>query len=142
MTDSSLGKLIDRMRGKRAKEIEEKAEEKGIERKEEAQAPSGAQTPMVTGKIYLKALSLRSLDDLERIKSEVKSGNIVIIRVEPLAEKSIEDVKRAIGELSEFVGSIGGDIARLGEERIVVTPPTVQIWREKQQSSSTDIAHA
>jgi len=140
LTDSSLGKLINRMRGKKAGE--KKAEVEEIGQKKEAQTSPGVQASMATGKIYLKALPLRSLEDLEKIKSEVRSGNIVIIKVESLAEKSVEDVKRAIGELSEFVESIGGDIARLGEERVVVTPPTVQIWREKQQSSSTDIAHA
>ncbi|MEM2939221.1 MAG: cell division protein SepF, partial [Candidatus Bathyarchaeia archaeon] len=77
--------------------------------------------------------------DLEKIKSEVKSGNILIIKVEPLAEKSIEDVKRAISELSEFVESIGGDIARLGEERIVLTPPNVQIWKEKSPTTTSTV---
>lgn len=86
-------------------------------------------------KIYLKAFSLHSLDELNEIKNEVKSGNILIIKVEPLAEKSIEDVKRAIGELSEFVKSIGGDIARLGEERVILTPPSIQIWKGKQADS-------
>jgi len=51
--------------------------------------------------------------------------------VTPLADKSIEDVKRAVNELCEFVESIGGDIARLGEERIVICPSHVKIWREK-----------
>lgn len=85
-------------------------------------------------KIYLKALSLRSLEEIDRIKDEIRSGNILIVKIEPLAEKSIEDVNRAINELNEFIGAIGGDIARLGEERIVLTPPNVKIWREKTQA--------
>jgi len=82
-------------------------------------------------KIYLKAMPLRSLSDLETIKREVKSGNILIIKVSPLANKSIEDIKKAVNELCEFVKTVDGDIARLGEERIVVTPSGVRIWREK-----------
>lgn len=74
---------------------------------------------------------MRDLSDLDEIKKEVKSGNIVIIRVNTLARKSIEDVKRAVNELCEFAESIGGDIARLGEERVVLTPSTVRIWRQK-----------
>ena len=57
--------------------------------------------------------------------------NILIARVDPLAEKSIEEVKRAVAELCEFTDQIGGDIARLGEERVVITPSFVKIWREK-----------
>lgn len=60
----------------------------------------------------------------------------MIVKIEPLLNKDIEDVKRAISELSEFIESVGGDIARLGEERIVLTPRNVRIWRERQTTSS------
>jgi SepF-like predicted cell division protein (DUF552 family) len=85
----------------------------------------------VSGKTYLKAMPLRDLSDLDAVKSEVKSGNIMILRITPLANKSVDDVKRAINELCEFIESIDGDIARLGEERVVVCPSNVRIWREK-----------
>jgi SepF-like predicted cell division protein (DUF552 family) len=89
-----------------------------------------------SGKAYLKAMPLRELSELELIKSEVKSGNILILRISPLANKSIEDVKQAVNELSEFAESVGGDIARLGEERVVICPPNVKIWREKTSVSN------
>jgi SepF-like predicted cell division protein (DUF552 family) len=89
------------------------------------------QTPEVPSKTYLKAMPLRELSDLNNIKDEVKNGNIIILRVTPLAGKSIEDVKTAVNDLFQFADSIGGDIARLGEERVVITPKTIRIWREK-----------
>ena len=82
---------------------------------------------------YLKALSLRNFEDVDIIKHEIKSGNILIIRVTALAEKSVDDVKRAVNELNECAKSVGGDIARLGEERIVVTPSWIKIWRRNPQ---------
>lgn len=82
-------------------------------------------------KVYLKALPLRVLDDVEMVKQEVKSGNILILKVSPMAEKSLDDVKQAISQLIEFTQTTGGDIARLGEERIVITPAFIRIWREK-----------
>ncbi len=82
-------------------------------------------------KVYLRALPLRTLEDVKIVKREVKSGNILILRISPLAKKSIEDIKRAVDELCEFTKLVGGDIARLGEERVVVTPSSIQIWREK-----------
>lgn len=96
----------------------------------------------VSGKTYLKAMPLRDLSNLDVVKSEVKSGNIMILRITPLANKSVDDVKRAINELCEFVESVGGDIARLGEERVVVCPPNVKIWREKTPMSNEPIATA
>lgn len=90
----------------------------------------------ISGKTYLKAMPLRDLSDLDTVKSEVNSGNVLILRITPLANKSIEDVKRAVNELCEFVESVGGDIARLGEERVVICPPNVRIWREKTPISN------
>ena len=95
-----------------------------------------------SGKTYLKAMPLRDLSDLDNVKNEVRSGNILIIRITPLASKSVDDVKRAVNELSEFVESVGGDIARLGEERVVICPQNVRIWREKTPVSNEPIPTA
>jgi SepF-like predicted cell division protein (DUF552 family) len=96
----------------------------------------------VLGKTYLKAMPLRDLSDIETVKNEVNSGNILILRITPLANKNIEDVKRAVNELCEFAESVGGDIARLGEERVVVCPPSVKIWREKAPVSNEPLPTA
>jgi SepF-like predicted cell division protein (DUF552 family) len=93
-------------------------------------------------KTYLKAMPLRDLSDLEEIKNEVKNGNVLILRITPLASKSIEDVKRAVNELYEFAESIGGDIARLGEERVVICPQNIRIWREKRPVSNKPLPTA
>jgi len=96
----------------------------------EEEKPVAPVTP-VPEKVYLKALPLRDLGDVETIKQEVKSGNVLILKVSPLAKKSIDDVKTAVSELLEFTQLVGGDIARLGEERVVITPSFIKIWREK-----------
>jgi SepF-like predicted cell division protein (DUF552 family) len=88
--------------------------------------PAGPQS-----KTYLKAMPLRDLSDLEGIKTEVQNGNILILRITPLASKSIESVKSAVNDLYAFAESIGGDIARLGDERVVICPKNIRIWREK-----------
>lgn len=93
-------------------------------------------------KTYLKAMPLRDLSDVETIKNEVRDGNILILRITPLASKSIEDVKKAINDLYEFAESNGGDIARLGEERVVICPPNIRIWRENVPVSSEPISTA
>jgi len=97
-----------------------------VEQKQEEQAP--IEPP---SKTYLKAMPLKDLSDVENVKNEVRNGNIIILRITPLAGKSIEDVKKAVNDLYEFAESVEGDIARLGEERVVICPKTVRIWREK-----------
>jgi SepF-like predicted cell division protein (DUF552 family) len=79
--------------------------------------------------IYLKAITLRDMSDVASIKDDAKKQTILILRVTPLAQKDVEDLRKAIDELYGYVQSIGGDIARLGEERVVLTPPGVKIWR-------------
>ena len=74
-------------------------------------------------------MPLRNLADLEVIKHELKLGNIIILKITPLARKNIEDVKKAVNELSVFTQSIRGDIASLGEERVVIVPNSIKIWR-------------
>ena len=109
---------------------------KSRKEEDEKTAMTPPESKEVLGKTYLKAMPLRNLSDLEAIKNEVKSGNILILRITPLASKSIEDVKRAVNELYEFAESIGGDIARLGEERVVICPQNIRIWREKTPVSN------
>ena len=97
----------------------------------EPQPAEPAENKETNTKTYLKAMPLRDLADLESIKAEVKNGNILILKITSLANKNILDVSLAVNELYAFAEEIGGDIARLGEERIVICPPKIRIWREK-----------
>ncbi len=91
--------------------------------------------------LFLKAYSLHGLTDVPKIKAEITEGNILIVKITPIASRSEEETKSAIGELVDFINSIQGDIARLEEERIVLTPPTAKIWRDKT-SNPTISMHA
>jgi SepF-like predicted cell division protein (DUF552 family) len=79
--------------------------------------------------VYLKALTLRNLPDISVVKEDIKKNMILIIRVTPLAQKDLEELRKFVEDLYSYTQSAGGDIARLGEERIVITPPGVKIWR-------------
>jgi uncharacterized protein len=127
-----------------------KAEEPKMEEKSEItpnQVTQPTESAPIEGKgtpdkAYLKAMPLRDLSDLEGIKAEVKNGNILILRITPLANKSVEDVKSAVNELFAFTEEIGGDIARLGEERIVICPKEIRIWREKTPAQNEPLPTA
>jgi SepF-like predicted cell division protein (DUF552 family) len=123
-----LGEALGKVFGRSKKPVDSAGE--GEETKPEISAAA------VPEKVYLKALPLRDLEDVEMIKQEVKSGNVLILKVSPLAKKSIDDVKTAVGQLMEFSQSVGGDIARLGEERVVITPAFIRIWREKATATN------
>ena len=79
--------------------------------------------------VYLKAITLRDISDISSVKEDVKKHMILIVRVTPLAQKDLEDLRKVVEDLYSYAQSVGGDVARLGEERIVITPPGVKIWR-------------
>jgi len=88
---------------------------------------------------YVRAMPLKDLKDLDQIERVSSAGNVLIIKITPIAKRSVEETKIAINQLSDFAKRIGGDIARLGEERVVLTPPGIRIWREKSQAT---VAHS
>ena len=82
---------------------------------------------------YLKAITIRDPSDIHTIKEDIKKGMILILRVTPLAQKDVEKLRKIVEELYVIARDSGADIARLGEERIVVTPPRIKIWKPLKQ---------
>ena len=78
---------------------------------------------------YLKAITLRDYSDVHSVKDDIKKGMILVLRVTPLAQKNVDELRKAVEEIYSIAKSADADIARLGEERIIVTPVGVKIWR-------------
>jgi uncharacterized protein len=78
---------------------------------------------------YLKAITIRDPSDIHSIKDDMKKNMILILRVTPLAQKDVEQLRKLVEELYTLAKNHDADIARLGEERIIVTPPGVKIWK-------------
>jgi SepF-like predicted cell division protein (DUF552 family) len=88
--------------------------------------------------IYLKTFTLRNIKDVPGIQSDIKKQMILIIRITPLANKNADELKMAVDDLYKTVDEQGGDIARLGEERIIITPPVVKIWHNDHTGINND----
>ena len=78
---------------------------------------------------YLKAITIRDPSDVHSIKEDIKKNMILILRVTPLAQKDVEKLRKVVEDLYTIAKNADADIARLGEERIIVTPPGVKIWK-------------
>ena len=78
---------------------------------------------------YVKAVTIRDPSDIHTIKEDVKKGMILILRVTPLAQKDVEKLRKVVEELYVIARDSNADIARLGDERIIVTPQGVKIWK-------------
>ena len=78
---------------------------------------------------YLKAITIRDPSDVHSIKEDIKKNMILILRVTPLAQSDVEKLRKVVEDLYTIAKNADADIARLGEERIIVTPPGVKIWK-------------
>ena len=78
---------------------------------------------------YLKAITIRDSSDIHTITEDIKKGMVLILRVTPLAQKDVKKLRKMVEELYVIARDSNDDIARLGEERIIVTPPNVKIWK-------------
>lgn len=89
---------------------------------------------------YIKALRLRTFDDLSAIKEDLDSGNVLIVNLIPFPSgkekmKHLENLRKAVLDLQRHVLSAGGDAGRIGDERLVLAPSPFKIWRPKLQPS-------
>jgi len=78
---------------------------------------------------YLKAITIRDSSDIHTITEDIKKGMVLILRVTPLAQKDVKKLRKMVEELYVIARDSNADIARLGEERIIVTPTNVKIWK-------------
>ncbi len=78
---------------------------------------------------YLKAITIRDPSDVHSIKEDIKKGLILILRVTPLAQKDVSQLRKVVEELYAIAKNADADIVRLGEERIIIAPPNIKIWK-------------
>lgn len=78
---------------------------------------------------YLKVQKLKGFVDIDSAARELSDGNIVILDIKPLADRSMNELKHAVDEMKDICVSMGGDIAGLSEYHLIMTPPRVKIER-------------
>jgi len=82
--------------------------------------------------ILVKSMTLQSLADVPNVASEVQAGNILVLDISALMEQDPADLKRAIDQLKGISQGIGGDVGRLSETKVLVTPRFVHIQFKKE----------
>jgi len=80
---------------------------------------------------YVKPIILKADTDLKMVAKELKGGNIVLLNVTDLVKRNPLRLKEQIGKLKRFVDDIDGDIARISEEQVLLTPTKIKIVKRK-----------
>ncbi|MCK4808523.1 MAG: cell division protein SepF [Candidatus Aenigmarchaeota archaeon] len=85
--------------------------------------------PSHHGKFMIRVETLSEFSDTSVIQEYVRNGDIVWVRIKPLKEKDITELKRAVDRLRKTCVAINGDVAGIDEDYLVLTPPGVSIHR-------------
>ena len=81
---------------------------------------------------FVKPLSLVGDEDVELIVKEAKDGNIVLLNIADLSKRNAMKLKQLIGSVRDSVLEMNGDIARISEDRGLITPSNVKIIKARR----------
>lgn len=80
---------------------------------------------------YVNVFKLRGFSDVDTCTAQLSEGNLVLLDIKPLADRSVTELKHAIDEIKDICLSMGSDIAGIGDTHLILTPPNVKILRTK-----------
>ena len=113
---------------KRQPEVEERIEEFT----ELPAEQEGAKVNIVIDKI-------EGLADSDRVIKKVRTGSVVIARIKELRENNVEELKHCISKIKTSATVFQGDLAGVGDEWLLVTPPSVKIHRGESAPASSSV---
>ncbi len=82
---------------------------------------------------YVKPLSLTSMQDYDKVMAEINKGNIVLLNIRPLSTRNAVGLKEVVSRIKESVVGMGGDIARITEFYVLITPPGIKIVKRRSR---------
>lgn len=80
---------------------------------------------------YVKPVALESEADIKVIEDELKQRNIILLNMSPMARNAAK-LKMIIGDLKEYINKTNGDIARIDNDKILLTPSKIKIVKSKK----------
>jgi SepF-like predicted cell division protein (DUF552 family) len=80
---------------------------------------------------YVKPIALQTEGDVKAVQEELKQRNIVLLNIQPIARNPTR-LKQAVSDLRAFVSALNGDIARIDEDKILLTPQNVKIVKRRK----------
>lgn len=81
--------------------------------------------------VWVKSYMLEDTEDVMAIGEDLSKGNIVILNVEPLYKRNAIKLKQAVSRIKDHARGIDGDIARLSEYKLLLTPKGVKVAKNR-----------
>jgi len=85
----------------------------------------------VEADFYVKPIALHADSDIKLVEEELAAKNIVLLNIAAYA-KNPQKLKSAVVILKGIVTKLGGDLARIDEDKILLTPGKVKIVKQRK----------
>ncbi|MCX6799150.1 MAG: cell division protein SepF [Candidatus Diapherotrites archaeon] len=81
---------------------------------------------------FVKPIMLATDADADLVVNEAKSGNIVLVNIADLSKRNAIKLRELVSKIKEGIDLIDGDIARISQDKVIVTPSKVKIIKRKE----------
>ena len=85
---------------------------------------------MTSAKMHVAVGEIQRYEDIKEISDYVCGGNVLILDFSPISEEEVI-LKRVTNELKKIAHDIGGDIAGIGNNLMILSPSGVKVDRRK-----------
>jgi SepF-like predicted cell division protein (DUF552 family) len=83
-----------------------------------------------SAKIRMEYFILTDFADVKSVIDSLRGGyTITLVKIKPLRDKDITELKRAIDKIKKTVDAINGEVVGIEEDYIVATPSFVSVYR-------------
>lgn len=82
-------------------------------------------------KALVKPYMLSKDQDIDLIVKELKAGNFMLLNIADLNKRNPVKLKEIIVALRGQVDALNGDIARVSQEKVLVTPTQIKIVKKR-----------
>jgi len=84
-------------------------------------------------KMYIKTAEVTGLYDVPELKKEIYAGNILILDIS-VAKQDKGLLEKVVKDLKMVAFDVGGDIAGIGSDQVIIAPAGIKIERKKLSS--------
>jgi len=81
-------------------------------------------------KMYIKTAEVTGLYDVPELKKEIYAGNTLILDIS-VAKQDKGLLEKVVKDLKMVAFDVGGDIAGIGSDQVIVAPAGIKIERKK-----------
>ena len=91
------------------------------------------ENPYEGAEAFVKPVSLQSDADKDIILAEAKAGNILLVNIADLSKRNAIKLRELVSGIKAGIEDIDGDVARISQERLIVTPSKVKIIKRRDE---------